>query len=366
MVIYIFLFLLLFAFGLIDVYLDDVELKIYLLFSLGLIFILISGLRWETGTDWVNYINYFQNNNSFLEFSKVDDFEYGYRILNFLVKCFSDKYTFLLTALAILSILPKILSFRNFNYFLIVFFGFYALFEADMFAVRQSIALGFSILGVYYIVKRNIYPFLLTIFAGMFFHLTIIGFLPAYFIYNSKWLNKFSIYLIVFAILGWLLKAQELIFNFALSRFTDINPDSRTAEQIYEYSQRSDSVDQLSILGVLSRVIIVLYIWVLSIKRPSDKFLNGMLNIYMVGFMIYLILGSSFIVFIRLSWYYTYVEIFLISYSLTLYKTKSDRILVYLVFTLYFAARLFQTITSQADLKVPFYFIWNESHRTTF
>ena len=350
--------------GLVDIFLDDANVKKILLCVMGFVFVLISGLRWESGTDWVNYINYFNGNSSFNDFFKVDDFEVGYRLLNYVVKVFSDKYTALLLALAFLSIIPKLWSFTNFKYFLVILFGYYCVFEADIFAVRQCIALGFSAIGIYFIVKRQLYGFLLMILIGMLFHWTILGFIPAYFLYGLKNFRTIGMVLIVIALAAWLMNLQQVIFNLALSKFSSVDPDSKLGSQLFLYSQQSDDFDQLSKLGVLSRVVMILYFWALSIFKPEDKLLNGFLNIYIVGFVIYVVLGASFIVFVRLSWYYTYIEIFLIAYSLSFFKTRFDRCLVYFVFTLYFAARLNQVITSQADLKVPLYFIWDNSHRT--
>ena len=69
--------------------------SIYLYFLL--FFLILGGIRWNTGTDWDPYYLYFETNDNWrnFEFSGFE-FENGYVLLNYLVKCISDSYSFFL------------------------------------------------------------------------------------------------------------------------------------------------------------------------------------------------------------------------------------------------------------------------------
>lgn len=350
--------------GLVDIFLDDIKAKKAVLYLVAILFIFISGSRWETGTDWMSYYSFFTYNFTFKDFVfNNSGFEIGYKLLNSFVKAVTDKYTILLLFLAMLSIIPKTVAFARYKYFLVIFFGYFAVFEADMFAVRQHAAIAFAVLSYTSIINRNFGRFLACILIGMVFHWTIIGFIPAYFIFNSTKLGKFSLLIVCGTLLGYLVHIQELLFRFALNRFANIDADSKLGSQILLYSQNTSDLDRLSMLGMIARLTIIIFMFILKNKKKDDKIINGFTNMYVVGFAIYVILGSTAIVFVRLSWYYNFAEVILLAYSLTIFKTRYDRLLVYLIFSLYFGLRIYQNISGQAYLKQPIYFFWEKSER---
>ena len=56
---------------------------------LFVLFVLHDGLRWDTGTDWDNYYNYFQH----CLYNRWEHFEVGYCILSELIREITDSYT---------------------------------------------------------------------------------------------------------------------------------------------------------------------------------------------------------------------------------------------------------------------------------
>jgi hypothetical protein len=71
--------------------------------------IVLSGLRWETGTDWQPYYTFFQINNTWNEY-KNSQFEILYIFLNYAVKIFFNSYTVFLSILGTSTILLKYAS----------------------------------------------------------------------------------------------------------------------------------------------------------------------------------------------------------------------------------------------------------------
>lgn len=69
--------------------------RLFLYITISLFFWIMSFVRWETGTDWEAYYNFFNSRYTWQEFLDAS-FEVGFTAINFGVKQISDNYSFLL------------------------------------------------------------------------------------------------------------------------------------------------------------------------------------------------------------------------------------------------------------------------------
>lgn len=199
--IYISLFFLLAIFSCIDFSNKNKE-KYSTLIIATILLVLLSGLRYETGTDWEVYFDYFNSETKIGEHY----FEIGYQILNNIVRYFTDNYNILLTIIALFIALIAYIIARYSNFPLLALVGFYSLmFVVFLGGNRQAIAIALSIFSLRFIINRKLFKFLSVIFLASLFHFSVWLFTPVYFLAKKRFSSYFLFSLcIVSLILGQL------------------------------------------------------------------------------------------------------------------------------------------------------------------
>ena len=148
---------------------------------------LLAGLRNEIiGSDTIGYKKYFQNILEINSKSIAEErMEIGYIYLNKLIALFTaqPQVLFILVAFFI-SICIGIFVYKNASdpFLAILFFITLGVFQFTLSGMRQSIAIGITLLAMEFIKKRKLYWFLFAIFIAYAFHKSAILYLPAYFI----------------------------------------------------------------------------------------------------------------------------------------------------------------------------------------
>lgn len=164
MLLYIILFLMASLGAFLDLSNIKKEHKNIFLCILGSICILLSGIRWETGTDWAQYLNFFKNNDTFEEFNG-DVFEIGYTFLNYLIKSISSQYSLLLLSMSAIIVFLKYKCISLYAIFpltsILLNFSNYT---GDLFPVRQNIALAITFFSTIFIIRKNFLSFFLSLF----------------------------------------------------------------------------------------------------------------------------------------------------------------------------------------------------------
>lgn len=147
---------------------------------------LLSAFRFETGRDWINYIEMFQNARSFYNDSGI---EKGYIGINILFKYFRLTYWQMQACILIFCSYVLFTSFHKRSsyplYTLIIYFCLYY-FSNDLAQTRQYIAMSILILGLKFIRERKILIWCLFILLAMQFHVTAVVALPLYFTCRIK------------------------------------------------------------------------------------------------------------------------------------------------------------------------------------
>ena len=142
--------------------------------------VLIAGLRYDVGTDYLAYLSGFRNINS-LEWSFFG--EPAFRALNYLTKAFVPgpdyKIFIVIAALTYIPIYLRIKS-RNPRYFPVyllffILFGFYTM---SFNVSRQWIAIALIFYGADYLIRGKKRTFCLFVLLAMLFHLSAILVLP--------------------------------------------------------------------------------------------------------------------------------------------------------------------------------------------
>jgi hypothetical protein len=326
------------------------------------------GLRWETGTDWIPYFQNFKLKNVFVTPPDYARFEYGYRLMVWIIKRFSNSYSVFLIIHAIIYYLLIFKSFRTYSPFMFVsLMIFYSSSLGMMGSNRQMIALAICLYSLRYIIEKKTLYFFLFVFIAASFHITAILFGIYYFL--NKDIKPFTVFiLLTIAFVLGRLQLPLIIFNIA-GKLLGGNAQMKihmylfhALKELHEYS--------LAILGFVKRLLF-LSVFLYNKDKLKDHllFYNLMLNGYMIGVLFYFFFGTTLIVMIsRGSIFFNVMEPLLISSQIFLFKLKQNKLIIasfLLLLSVYF---LFQSISAYPDLFIPYkgIFINSELKRLVF
>ena len=187
---------------------------IYILVSL-IILVVISGFRYNVGQDYIGYAFYY-NEQPFLDESIGMEIEYGFILLvNLLNGLELGVWSyFLISALITYTLL--FYSFKRYRHLLylgVFFFITYGFYFFTFNGVRQAIAMSALGASMIFIQKRQLIPFLGTIFLGGLMHKSLFLFFPLYFFINRIKLPPYVWYLAFFILCQFLKFSISAIFQ---------------------------------------------------------------------------------------------------------------------------------------------------------
>jgi hypothetical protein len=342
MFIYIFILFLLLIFGIADVnhsLRSDPKQVCY--FGLIGLFWFLGIIRWETGTDWDSYYDFFNNNNTLAEFENRA-FEPFYTYIAYAVKTITDEYwVFLLVCTLLIYILvtPTIYKYSPLPFVSLLLY--FLLRKADIFFTRESIALAFCFFSIRFIEKRKLIPFIISVLIGMQFHRSVIVFMPAYFIYTLR-LNTKHIFIIVGVFFVISLAAINVLKDYLLSisyLLGDIFVDKAEA-----YIDRGDdtfgygvSLQRSLIQGVINNGFLLL-LFAYTVKKRNTPFTKGMFNLYAFSIIVFFVTLPLNLTLARVYNSYNLVSILLIGHAFSCFGKKNVSF-YYLLFFFYICVR---------------------------
>lgn len=329
--------------------------KPFLLFFL--LFFLLSFLRWETGTDWESYYDIFIRQSLKLEFYR----EFGFVILNYTVRSFTDNYTVLLfiEALILYLALYKPLRYFSISPFLTLI-AFFCLNKGGIFFTRQTIAISLALLSIYYLALKRKYKFILFFILAISFHYSAIIVLLSIFVINKKLERKHIIFLLLLSFFITLILPVvcDLSFvknNAILYRFSRYFYDpSNTA------GYRNGTSKIFIILRTsINRIFIFTMLLLIKKKYEHDRKFNIIFNMYFISLCLFVAFGFHSLVLSRITAYFEIFEIFALPYILLSFNRREFR-LFELLFFVYLGIRLYTGLSSYYDFFIPYKVIFNE------
>jgi hypothetical protein len=368
--IYLFFYLWFFILAVLEVSKDVKPYRNVLAFSSFVLLAFFTGLRWETGTDWFSYKELFDTLELDWTFLlNVYSFDLGYVVLNAIVKLFTDDYTLFLLVDSFIAVgivfwfLKKYSPNPN-----ISFFVFYNAFFVAQFmgSNRRIISLGAALFVFYFVHEMKYKKFAFWQTVAFLFHRTSILLMFTRFIPRKRFTTKqILLILLVCLIIGipqLPFKLVGLLGN-ALSAFSS----NSIIDKMLFYSENNESVIPentnpviLMTLSVIKRsVFISFYLYVIKKNKDVlDTLSDYFLNIYIVGFAIYLLFNGSPI-FQMLSTYFTFIEIALIGrfWNYADMRTK----FVFLGILLFYGFfQLLSSLNAYPELYIPYRLYTNQ------
>jgi hypothetical protein len=333
------------------------------LFFLLSLCIILSGIRWETGTDWLPYYTYFSENNTWAEYKgyKNGQFEILYALLNYLVKLIAGSYTVFLFVLAMLVILLKYASIEKIaRYPALTFFLFYCFYIGDIFPVRQTLAVSVLLTSIYFIHKKRKLPFVMLVVIAASFHLSSVLWIFSYYVYHKKFSNiSIILFLGLSFVMGLFGSGIYIHILKTMSQFPGNFGKAFGRIIVYLTGQYDDGSYSIlrNILALVKRMIMI-PVFLMFRKKMCiySYYANGLLNLYLFGSIFYLIfaMNMNFAPLQRMSVPFILLEIFLLPIILIIIKSKYMKFIYLNLLLLYGLSKLYSVLNAYYDVYIPY------------
>lgn len=310
------------------------------------------GLRWETGTDWIPYLEHFDSQNTNSPFINTDySFETGYNFLVWLSKCLVPEYSFFLLLHAVIFFLLLKKGYEYFSpYSLVTLLLFYVSFLGIWGSNRQLIAAGLGVLSLTYLYEKKWWAYALCIFLAFSFHSTSL--LIVIFVFLNRKFTNYSIIITLFVciVIGFSALPYKIF-----SLFGGVN--ELTASKATAYLKQAKENDvAISIIGLIKRVgiFILFFIYKNKISREAPKF-NFIFNGYTFSLCFYFLFAQTLPVMIsRGSLYFNMLEPILVSHVFYLSKDRRISFWISIVILVYCFLSVNQAIATYPELFDPY------------
>lgn len=356
MIIYFVIYIFLWVSGFVEILTRD-KLFSKTLFSIFIaVFFFMSFLRWERGTDWDTYLQMYTWIVQPFE-SYDNNMEFGFWFINNLGKLVFGSYTGVLFLFAVVLYLFFFFAVKNGSKFLLFsLFIAYSLAFANIFFVRQTIAISICLFSISFIKKEQWLAFALCVFFASLFHRSALIFLIAY----PLWFCKLSLVYILVLLVGFVGIGVFIVKPLFLSMSELIGTAFYNRVEGYFVAGSDDvsgaySTTAVIVKGFLNRAILTgLFLGLLGKERLEQPTLNGLLNLYFVGTALYFILLPMSISMARLAVYFDFVQILIIPMIFEKRRDLGIKIFLYLAISFYLFTRFISLLFSYPDEFIPF------------
>ncbi len=283
------------------------------------IIVIFWGLRRDIGWDYEGYVEIFRNAQNNYNWN----IEPGYYYLNILFTSLRDGYIYVLL---IATIITYLFLFKALKKFKILWLGLYfsLVYQFQFMAanqVRQAIAISIFLYALYFLIKKKYLLFcIIVILTAIFVHLSAVALFLAIPFSKIKLSRRVWTIIIVSAYVLYIIGCFKLFGNYLFS----ILP---LPEQYARYllGERVNPEEVGFSIVQLCNVIIAIYIiWNYPHFNKSK-----LLPIYLLGMLMYMVF-IEYHLFLRASFYFTYVNIIL---SSLIYKHSHNRGIPLIIFS---------------------------------
>ncbi|MDR3002301.1 MAG: EpsG family protein [Fibromonadaceae bacterium] len=330
---------------------------------IALFFTLFRGLRWETGTDWEQFHDFFYNASLSGLFSPRYAtgsvvMEPGYTLLNVFFSNLTGSYTSLLIFYnAIMFGIYYSCSWKYFPKSPISVFICLIFFTVNPFPLRQGLACAIFLYGIRYILSKDMLKFGIAIIIAASIHNSAILLFPCYFFLNKQIPNK----LIVISYIVCLIFAESQLLNLVLEQTISIfakiiGADSSFLLKAYTYLNHNKDVDSGLFTKIFSflRSIVFLSIFCLFASRnkvPSNY--NIFFNCFALSLCIGILFKYQMQEIARVQDYFVPGTALLLGYILSVLPTNKHNIF-YVFVILYSFYAVYKYFDKWYDYLVPY------------
>jgi hypothetical protein len=356
MTIYIFSILLLFVFSCLElnVAMSPATKKAITLFAY-IFLVLQVGLRWETGTDWNNYLQHFESINSFSSASPtLMSPEYGYNVAIWFIKIFFSNYSVFLIIHASVYYYLIFDSMKRYTGILFLpLMVFYCVTIGYTGSNRELIAVAIGLYALRYICdERNIYYYLLVAVACMFHASALI--LLLFVLFKRKIRPVALLLILVCSITIGASRFPELLFSAVGNLLGGLSLSKTT---VYINNAPGSILDSgLTVFGLFKRLAF-LSLFYCNRRLLSEKlrYYNVMLNAYIAGVILFFLFANSLPIMVsRGSLYFYVLETLLLASQVHLLIRRSSKLVMASTLCVLSVVFFLQSISAYPELFIPY------------
>lgn len=333
---------------------------------LAFVLIMLAGLRYQTGQDWMTYKYLFDNPYDLIWWTYE---EHGYILLNRFFGFFFDNYylfQFLINIFCGIIIFKEIYKKSQSPIFiLLVYYIFNYTFLIDMTMNRMHIAIAILIVGKRFIDDRRVIPWGLVVLLAMQFHVTAVLTFPLFWTSKIRISRKIAIIMLTCSVIITLFGHAftiNIMGVFSNLSFLPNRLSHLLANYMLSADQRSGEIK--SGLGMLA-LLLFQYFMVFAHDSGSDDTKNTACLNFLIATIINS-LGVNFDLLGRLSYYYMIAGLGIVSYNLInegnycllgkyRFSDQSDKMVKYFMIVAFIS---FKCIT--------FYMSWVSAYRSDY
>lgn len=291
----------------------------------GIFMFLLAALRDGIGYDFNSYKMWYEMINHQGMSNDYVNIENGFFMLNKLCGSFASLI-FISAALAVIIKLFYINKYSEDKLMSLMFYftGVFIMF--DMGVIRQGISIAIALISIKYIIDKNIFKFLFVIFIGSLFHISIVLFIPLYFVGSREYSRKFIYGMSIVALIISSLNISDIIVKF----LTMFNIPLISSKVAYYASYDTGNIT----ISLLKRIIfLVLFTEFFKKNKINDKMSYIFLNGYFISIIIMAVFSSIDIIGGRGVTGLYFLQIFIFGIIIKNLKNRVSKI-IFLAFTI--------------------------------
>lgn len=313
------------------------------------------GFRWETGTDWEPYYDFFEELTISIQ-PEDSLFDIGFVLFTYLIRIITSNYTVFLTIFAICFYSAFFyLIFKSSEYPFTSLLIFYMGTVYYMGMNRQFMAMIFYAIGLVWLIKGNKLHYILMLAIGALCHKTILIGIIALFL-NKKFSNLIIVSVLLITII---IAITGIINRLPLGIFAIL--DEQAGDKMEYYSINGDSTNMASmILAIIRRLIWIIPLIILDnkiVNKPNGYYL--FFNLYLIGTAFYILFNGTILQIIvsRALVYFNIMEMFLVPILFSMLKPNYGKLLatfILVAYTVLFTYKGFVGYGEGTDYFLPY------------
>lgn len=370
MYIYIVIFIMLFILSFIEINRENETNKKYhlLIFFLAL-FATLGFTRWEVGSDWNQYLEFFSMIVVNPTISNAYRMEPTYYAFTYIVRSITSNYSiFLFLQSAVLLFLhiklygTVIKKFDKKNYYVFIsLLAFWAIYLGNFTFVRSTIAYTLVFFTIQFAAEKKFLKFVVYILFATLIHRSSIIFLIVYFLINKK----FSIINIIISISFILVFLTILKYNILILNSTTNNVYISKLYTYLELAKYNAGSNYSVIFIMLKGLINITFLFILFTLFHKYNYNNLLYDyyykIYTIGVILFLSMIPFSTVLTNLSYPFLFSQVFLLPEIFASIKNKYLRNVLLFVVSIYLLLRLITRLyTYGGEWYIPMKFIFSD------
>lgn len=328
------------------------RIKKYLAIFSFTVVVLQLGLRWEMATDWEPYYDHYVGINQIKDFKYFPQYDSGYQFSVLLVKTIFNSYS---TYLILNSALFYFLIFKFYNYtspyFFIAILWMYVSFVGLWGANRQLLALGFVLLSIYFLFKKNYFYYGVAVVLAFLFHSSSL-FALTYFFFNRRFK---AIYIFIFLGICFLIGKTSIPMTL-FAGFGSLSDLAKDKAEAYKLNSEVMGAAGYSMVGVIKRILFF-GLFLYGRQKIAQKYpqYNLLFNGYVFGLGIYLFFTDSLSVMTsRGSLYFNIMEPLLLSFQAVYIRNKVVSTMIIILLAVVAFIMFKQSISLYPEAFIPY------------